>query len=44
MLSTKDDEIIESGPVYDFLFNNADQQYRDFIRETLGFYLLFREV
>lgn len=44
VLSTKDDDIIESGPAYDFLFNNKNLKYRDFVSQTLGFYLLFREV
>jgi HK97 family phage portal protein len=44
VLSTQDDDIIESGPAYDFLFNNQELKYRDFVIQTLGFYLLFREV
>jgi len=44
MLSTADDEIIEDGPVYDFLFNNPSLAYRKLFTETVGFYLLFREV
>lgn len=44
MLSTDKDEIVESGPLYDFLFNNPNQPYTRFLEQTLGFYSLFRQV
>jgi HK97 family phage portal protein len=44
VFSTDRDEIVESGPAYDYLFNNPRLKYRDFLANTIGFYLLFREV
>jgi len=44
MLSTGDDEVIEAGPVYDFLFNNPEMKLTDLLSQTIGFYALFREV
>jgi len=44
MLATGDDKIVESGPVYDFLFNNKELPFSKLISETVGYYSLFREV
>jgi HK97 family phage portal protein len=44
MISTVDDEVVESGPAYDFLFNNPDFKFIDIFEQTVGFYALFREV
>lgn len=43
MLSDANDQIIESGPAYDFLFNNPDQPLRRFLTMTLGTVALYRE-
>lgn len=41
LLSNVDDEIIESGPLYNFIFN---REFARLFQETMGFYVLFREV
>ena len=43
MLSDADDQIVESGPAYDFLFANPDQPLRRLVETTLGYLALFRE-
>jgi len=43
VLSTIDEKIIESGPVYDLLFNNK-QTFADFVTQTIGHYALGRDV
>ena len=44
VLSTAADEIVESGPVYDFLFNNKDLPWMDFITQTVGYLAIHNEV
>lgn len=44
VLSTADDEIVESGPVYDFLFNNDDTPWMDFITQTVGSLAIHNQV
>lgn len=44
VLSTADDEIVESGPVYDFLFNNDDLPWMDFITQTVGYLAIHNQV
>lgn len=44
MISTANDQIVESGPAYDLLFNNPDMSFNTFITETVGFLALDREV
>jgi HK97 family phage portal protein len=41
MLSNANDEILESGPLYDFVYS---KDFSMLFQETLGFYILFREV
>lgn len=43
VISTGDDNIVESGPVYDLLFNNRTSWTR-FVTETIGHYALSRDV
>ncbi|MGH2271383.1 phage portal protein [Anaerohalosphaeraceae bacterium U12dextr] len=40
LISTDDDEVIESGPVADFLYSRT---FANIFRDTLGFYTLCRE-
>ncbi len=42
-LSTANDEIVESGPVYDFLYRNQDMPLDDFLTQTVGYVALFKE-
>ncbi|HQG06748.1 MAG TPA: phage portal protein [Anaerohalosphaeraceae bacterium] len=44
VLSTREDRIIEGGPVWDFLFGDPDRPFSDFLKTTLGHLLLKREV
>ncbi|MCK9243662.1 MAG: phage portal protein [Candidatus Marinimicrobia bacterium] len=44
MLSTINEDIVESGAAYDLLFNNPAMNYEDFIRDTVGFYALYSDV
>jgi len=44
VLSTTGDKVVESGPAYEFLFNNPDQPYMDFMSDTLGYLSLHNEV
>ncbi len=44
MLTTGEDKIVESGPVYDFLFQNKSMPFSKFISETVGYYSLYRTV
>jgi HK97 family phage portal protein len=44
VLSTAADEIVESGPVYDFLFNNDDLPWMDFITQTVGYLAIHNQV
>ena len=44
VLSTTDDEIVESGPAWEFLFNTPDQPYMAFISDTVGYLTLHNEV
>jgi len=43
VLSTVNEEIIESGPAYDLLFNSS-LTFEDFITQTVGHYALTRDV
>jgi HK97 family phage portal protein len=40
VLSTLDEDIVESGPMYDVLFNNPLMSFERFIVETVGHYVL----
>lgn len=44
VLSTADDKIVESGPVYDLFFNNAKLSWPVFVRDTIGHYALTGDV
>ncbi len=44
ILSTIDEKIIESGPVYDLFFNSPSQSWQRFVTETIGHYALSRDV
>jgi HK97 family phage portal protein len=44
VLSTIDEKIIESGPVYDVLFNNPLMSFQKFVTDTIGHYALSRDV
>jgi HK97 family phage portal protein len=44
MLSTTDDRIIESGPVYDRIFNNPHCTREELIFQWVGSWALFRDV
>jgi len=44
VISTPDDHVVESGPVYDFLFRNPEMPLDDFLTQTLGYLALFKEV
>lgn len=43
VISTPDDQVVESGPVYDFLFRNPEMPLDDFLTQTLGYLALFKE-
>lgn len=44
VLSNLSDTIIESGPVYDFLFNNPKFNWERFVTDTIGHWALSRDV
>ena len=44
VLSTIDDRIVESGPVWDVLFNNPSLSWERFVVDSIGFYVLHGEV
>jgi HK97 family phage portal protein len=44
VLSTLDENIIESGPIYDVLFNNPAMNFERFVTEAIGHYALSRDV
>ena len=44
VFSTRDDKVVESGPIYDLLLNNPDMPWMDFITQTTGFLALHNEV
>ena len=44
VLSTIDEKIIESGPVYDVLFDNPLMSFQKFVTDTVGHYALSRDV
>jgi len=44
VLSTIDEKIIESGPVYDLFFNSPARSWQRFVTETIGHYALGRDV
>ena len=44
VLSTTNDDIIESGPAYELLFNNPNMSWQRFVTETIGHYALARDV
>jgi phage portal protein BeeE len=44
ILSTVNEEIVESGPVYDRLFKNPKLPFDQFATDWLGNYILFRDV
>jgi len=44
VLSTIDEKIVESGPVYDLLFNNLSMTWERFVTEAIGHYSLSRDV
>jgi len=43
MLSTTNDDVVESGPAYDLLLNNPEIPFTKFLTETVGFLTLYRE-
>ena len=43
MISTAAEDIVESGPAYDLLFNNPELPFSCFIAETAGFLSLYRQ-
>ena len=43
VLSTIDDKIVESGPVYDVLFNNPVANWERFVVDSVGLYALYGE-
>ena len=44
VLTTIDEKIIESGPVYEVLFNNPLMSFQKFVTDTIGHYALSRDV
>ena len=44
VFSTRDDKVVESGPIYDLLLNNPEMPWMDFITQTTGFLALHNEV
>ena len=44
VLSTIDDRIVESGPVWDVLFNNPSLSWERFVVDSIGYYCLYGEV
>lgn len=44
VLSTIDEKIVESGPVYDLLFNNPSLTWQRFVTESIGRFVLDGEV
>ncbi len=43
VLSTIDDKIVESGPVYDLLFDNSALSWERFVVDSIGLYALYGE-
>ncbi len=43
MISTVNDDVIESGPGYDLLFNNEKITFTKFLTDTVGYLALLRE-
>lgn len=43
MISTGDNNVIESGPAYDLLLNNPEIPFTKFLTETVGYFTLYRE-
>jgi len=43
MVSTANDDVVESGPAYDLLLNNPEVPFTKFLTETIGFLTLYRE-
>jgi len=44
ILSTLREEIVESGPAYDFLFNNPQMSFEQLTTQAIGHYALSRDV
>lgn len=44
VISTADEQIVESGPGFDILFNNPNTSWEQFITQTIGHYALTRDV
>ena len=44
VLSNSNDEVVESGDAYNFLFRNQDMPFTQLLSETVGFYSLYRQV
>jgi len=44
VFSTPNEDIVESGPAWDFLFNNTSLSYEQFIYQAVGHYALSRDV
>jgi len=44
MLSTADDRLVESGPVYDLFFNRKQQSWHRFLTQTIGHFILSGDV
>lgn len=44
MISTGQDQIVESGDAYELLFRNPDLPFSKFLTETVGFFALYRVV
>lgn len=43
VLSLLNDDIVESGPAYDFLFANEKMPLDEFLQQTIGYLALFKE-
>ncbi|MFA5187033.1 MAG: phage portal protein [Patescibacteria group bacterium] len=43
VLSTLNDDVVESGPAYDFLFANDKMPIDEFLSQTIGYVSLFKE-
>jgi len=44
VLSTLDEQVVESGPIFDFFYNNPAMSWSRFIRDTVGHYVLTADV
>ncbi|MFA5553473.1 MAG: phage portal protein [Phycisphaerae bacterium] len=44
VLSTVNEDIVESGAAYDLLFNNPATSWENFVKDTIGFYALYNDV